>query len=311
MYCIENGMYVSFDTIRLLQVNADYVFTQLFNGLILGMTLALISIGLTIIFGMLKIINFAHGDLMLVGAYLAWMVSTEAGSLLAGILIAAIGVGILGLIIERFTLRYVYGYDPLLQLLLTFGLAILIRGIVQLTWGKRGKNFSIPQWGEGMVDFVLFQYPVYRLFVIISTVVIVFLIYFIITRTDLGLVIRAGTEDREMVSALGFDINKTFTIVFGFGAAIAGIAGALIGPARGVYPTLGVELLIPSFVVVVIGGLGNILGSVIAGILVGELMVLTGTVYSPASDIIIFVVMAIVIVVRPGGLFGTVESDTR
>jgi len=282
----------------------NFLLTQMFNGLVLGMILVLISLGLSIIFGMMGIVNFAHGDLLLVGVYVAWTVTEMTGNIIAGFLVAPIAVAGLGLVVERFLLQRTYDHGPLLQLLLTFGLAEFLRGSVQLVWGSTGKEFQTPEWGTGMIDLVAFNYPAYRLFVITAAAAIVLATYLFITRTDIGLIIRAGTQDREMVGTLGLEVSRVFLIVFALGAALAGIAGALIGPIRGANPTLGVDLLIPSFVVVVIGGIGSFRGSIVAGVLVGELIVLTGLVFSSASQVVIFVLMAIILWVRPRGLFG-------
>lgn len=285
-------------------VNYGLLLTQVLNGVVLGMILVLIALGLSIIFGSLGIINFAHGDLLLVGAYTAWIVTTTFGSFIGGILAAAVAVGVLGGIIERTTLSRIYDYDPLLQLLLTFGIAELLRGAVVMIWDRSGKEMNPPAWGSGSVDLFLFTYPKYRLIVVFIAALLVVGLYLLLNRTDIGLVIRAGTHDRQMVQALGIDISKVFLIVFALGAAVAGVAGALIGPIRGVYPTLGIELLIPSFVVVVVGGVGSFKGSVVGGLLVGLAIVLTGVVYSSASQMIIYVLMILVLIVRPRGLFG-------
>ncbi len=283
----------------------DYYAAQLFNGLVLGMILVLISLGLTIIFGLLGVINFAHGDLLLVGTYVSWTVMDASGSFLLGIGAALVATLALGMILERTLLRYTYGrHGALLQLLLTFGIAELVRGSVILIWGRTGKNFATPSWGSSSIDLILFTYPIYRVFVIVAAAVLIVAVYLFLNRTDLGLLIRAGTQDREMVDMLGIDVSRLYMLVFGIGVALAGTAGALIGPVRGAFPTLGIELLIPAFVVVVIGGLGSFRGSVVAGILIGELQVMTGVFYSEASQAIVFVFMALVLLVRPRGLFG-------
>lgn len=285
-------------------VNYILILTQLINGAVLGLILVLISLGLSIIFGSLGIINFAHGDLLLVGAYIGWVVTNATGMFLAGVIAAGIIVGVLGAAIERTTLRRIYDYDPLLQLLLTFGLAELLRGAVILIWGRSGKEINTPAWGSGGVDLFFVTYPKYRLIVIFLSILLVISLYLVLNRTDIGLIIRAGTHNRQMVQALGIDITNIFLFVFGLGAAIAGIAGALISPIRGVYPSLGIELLIPSFVVVVVGGVGSFKGSVVGGLLVGMAIVLTGVVYSSASQIIIYILMATILIARPRGLFG-------
>ena len=286
-------------------LQTSFYLQQFLNGLVLGMILVLISLGLTIIFGFMGTVNFAHGDILLVGTYVAWVVSSATGSFVVAFLAAVLVAGLIGAAVERWLIRFTYGTrGPLLQLLLTYGIAELLRGLVQMIWGPNTHNIAVPPWGRGTFDLVLFNYPVYRLFIIVTSAVLVALIYLIFTRTDVGLVIRAGTQDREMVDALGINVSRTFMIVFMIGAGLAGGAGALIGPIRGAFPTLGIELLIPAFVVVVIGGLGSFRGSVLAGILVGELQVMTGIFYSEVSQSIIFLFMAVVLLVRPRGLFG-------
>lgn len=287
-----------------VDVSGGYLLSQVFNGLVLGMILVLISLGLSLIFGIMGVINFAHGDLLLVGTYVTWATTRMTNSLILGIIVGTLITILVGMAMERFTLRYIYDYDPTLQLLLTFGVAEFLRGVVQLIWGRVGKSFPLPAWASGQIDFGLFTFPKYRLMVVFVVGLIVVALYLFLERTDLGLIIRAGTQNRQMVDALGIDVSRMFLIVFGIGAALAGIAGALIGPIRGVYPTLGIDLLILSFVVVVIGGVGSFRGSVVAGLLVGEVSVLTGVVYSPASRIVIFLAMAVILLIRPRGLFG-------
>lgn len=297
--------FASPSTVALTPLQTQYYATQLFNGLMLGMTLVLVSLGLTIIFGLLGVINFAHGDILLVGTYLAWTVQADTGSFALAVAAAFVGTFVLGILLERTLLRYTYGrYGALLQLLLTFGVAEFLRGGVMLVWGQSGKNFPNPSWAQGSVDLVLFTYPLYRALVIVAASVLVVALYLFLNRTDIGLLIRAGTQDREMVDALGIDVSRIYLVVFGIGAALAGTAGALIGPVRAAYPTLGIDLLIPAFVVVVVGGLGSFRGSIVAGILIGELQVLTGMFYPRASEVVVFVFMAIILLVRPRGLFG-------
>lgn len=288
----------------LAQIDVSYLLTQGFNGLVLGMIYALIAIGLSIIFGTMGIINFAHGDLLLIGAYIAWLLSGITGNFFVGLIGATLFVGFVGIAIERLTLQRIYDYDPLLILLLTFGIAEVIRGTVIFIWGRSGKSFPIPQWGKGAIDFLLFTYPRYRLFVILFGAAIIIMVYIFLNYTDLGLIVRAGADDRQMVNALGINISFLFMVVFGLGAAVAGIAGALIAPIRGVAPQLGINLLIPAFVVVVMGGVGSFRGSIVAGIIVGEIIVITGVIYTPASQVIIYIAMAAILLVRPQGLFG-------
>lgn len=283
----------------------SFLLLQVFNGLVLGMIFVLISLGLSITFGTMGIVNFAHGEFLLVGAYLSWAAAMLSGSLLIGVVVAFAGVAVFAMLVERVTLRPTYGEDPILQLLLTFGLAEAIREGVQIVWGRSGKTFPIPDWGLAQIDLGVFNYPLYRLLVIVAAALVTIGVYLFLTRTDTGLLVRAGVQDREMTEILGINISWTFMFVFALGGGLAGIAGALIGPIRGVYPLLGVELLIPAFVVVIIGGMGSFRGSVLSGLLVGQVIVLTGMVASAFSNIAIYMLMAAVLLARPQGLFGT------
>lgn len=282
----------------------NFWLTQLFNGLMLGMIFVLIATGLTIIFGMMGIINFAHGDLLLVGTYVAWATWGATGSMIAGLILAPIIVGLVGAIIEIFTLRPIYDRDILLQLLITFGIAEVLRGSVMFIWGPRGHNFPIPEWGQVTINLGLFTYPGYRLFAIVLASLLLIGVYIMLTQTDIGITIRAGTMDREMVNALGIDLQRIYLIVFVIGAALAGVAGALIGPIQGATPNLGIELLVPAFVVVVIGGMGSLRGTLVSGILVGELMVIVGVLFPRAAEASIYLAMVAVLLLRPRGLFG-------
>lgn len=291
------------DTV-ILQMSADFVSTQLMNGLTLGMIYVLIAIGLSLIFGTMGIINFAHGDMLLVGAYVAWWVTIQTGSHLLGFIVAPVVVLVIGLVIELGGLRRIYDQNPLLQLLLTFGIAEILREIVQYVWGRTGKTFTNPEWASGTISLGITTYPTYRVFLIIATSLIVLAIYFFLTRTDTGIIIRAGTADRELVNALGINIHRQFTLVFGLGAALAGIAGALVGPVRNLSPLLGVNLLIPAFVVVIVGGVGSYVGTVITGLVIGLIVVSTGIVAPEMSNMVIYAFMALVLLIRPYGLFG-------
>jgi branched-chain amino acid transport system permease protein len=285
-------------------VAVEQLTVQLFNGVILGLIFVLIASGLSLIFGVLGVINFAHGDLLVLGTYTAWAVSEATGSFLLGLAAALVAVAAVGLFIERSMLRFTYTRSPILQFLLTLGIAEILREGVQIIWGRRNKIFALPEWGTGSVDLILFTYPVYRLFVIAVTLLILLGLYLFLNRTDTGIVIRAASNDRDMTSALGINVDRMFTVVFVLGAALAGTAGALIGPIRSVSPTLGVDLLIPSFVVVIIGGLGSLRGSIIGGLIVGQILVLSSVFFSGLGRVLVFAGMAVVLLLRPRGLFG-------
>jgi len=288
----------------LAQFDTQYYAAQIMNGVVLGMTYVLIAIGLSLIFGTMGIINFAHGDMLLLGTYVAWWSATRLGSHVIGFILAPLAVIAIGVVIEFIGLRRTYDRSPLLQLLLTFGIAEMLRQSIQFIWGRTAKSFPNPSWATGTVSIGSFSYSSYRLFVIFSTVAILAGLYWFLKKTDVGIIIRAGTEDREMVNMLGINIYLVFTIVFAVGAGLAGVAGALIGPIRNATPLLGVNLLIPSFVVVIVGGVGSYIGTVISGLAIGIIVVLTGVVAPQFSNIVIFIIMAAVLLTRPQGLFG-------
>lgn len=288
----------------LAQLDMQYYAAQIMNGIVLGMTYVLIATGLSLIFGTMGIINFAHGDMLLLGTYVAWWSATRLGSHIIGFILAPLAVIVIGVAIELIGLRRTYDRSPLLQLLLTFGIAEMLRQSIQFIWGRTGKSFPNPSWATGTVSIGSFSYSSYRLFVIFSTVAILVGLYWFLKKTDVGIIIRAGTEDREMVNMLGINIYLVFTIVFAVGAGLAGVAGALIGPIRNATPLLGVNLLIPSFVVVIVGGVGSYIGTVISGLAIGIIVVLTGVVAPQFSNIVIFIIMAAVLLTRPQGLFG-------
>lgn len=285
-------------------VEFSFLATQLLNGLVVGMILVLVSLGLTLIFGLMGVVNFAHGDILLIGTYVTYAIIAATDQFWLALILAPLVVGLIGLIIERFALQFTYGKNPLLQLLLTFGIALILRELLQVIWGSEPLPVPSPSWSRGMLDLGLISFPIYRLFLVTITVCLIIALYIFITRTDIGMVIRAGTYDREMIDVMGINVSRIFTFVFVLGCAIAGFGGALIAPIDNAYPQLGMNYLIISFVVVIIGGLGSFKGTVIAGIIVGQIMVITGMIASGWSEVVIFMFMAIVLLVRPRGLFG-------
>lgn len=298
---IETGVVLSV-------IDTDILIIQAFNGIVLGMTFVLLAVGLSLIFGMMNIVNFAHGALLLLGAYTAWTVTTTTGSTILGLIAAPVVVGAIGMGIERVGIKRIYDEELLIQLLLTFGIAEFIIGFVEFYWGRTNQRFTVTELG-GSVDLGLFTYPTFRLVVVVVSVLAVVSLYLFLVRTDHGLIIRSAIQDRDMTAALGINVTHTFLIVFGIGAALAGLAGAFIAPIRGVYPSLGTELLVPAFVVVVIGGMGSLKGSIVSGLLLGQVVVFTTLFYSPASQVVIYMAMAVVLLVRPRGLFGQVEAE--
>ncbi|MBI4246290.1 MAG: branched-chain amino acid ABC transporter permease [Candidatus Rokubacteria bacterium] len=277
---------------------------QLFTGLVLGGIFVLLAIGLSLIFGLMTVVNFAHGSLYMLGAYAGFFLLGLTGSFWAALALAPLVVGAVGLLVERFLIRRLYGRSIDDPLLLTFGLSLVLVEAVRLGWGKTGLTLDPPAALAGFVNLGFMVFPTYRLFVISVTAAVLIALWLFLEKTRVGLIIRAGSRDPLMVRALGIDVSRIWLIVFGIGSALAGLAGILAGPMRGVYAEMGVTIVIESFVVVVVGGMGSLLGAVVAGILIGEVVSLT-TFFAPKlAEIAIFVVMALVLLVRPSGLFG-------
>lgn len=285
------------------------VLIQLFNGLVNGSFYALLSLGLAVIFGMLRVVNFAHGAFYMLGAFAAYILLQQYQvNFWWALLIAPAAVGVLGMLAERTLIRRLYSLDPLYNFLLTFGLTLFIQDVVRLRYGVQGNPYGTPPGLAGATVFGTFAFPNYRLFVIIFSVVACVLVWFVIERTRVGMVVRAATERPMLTRALGVDVDRWITPVFGFGIALAALAGVLAAPMRQVAPLMGADLIILIFAVVVIGGLGSILGSVSAGFLVG-LAGGIGAIVNPAlTNILAFVLMAAVLLWRPSGLFGTREG---
>jgi branched-chain amino acid transport system permease protein len=277
---------------------------QVFTGLVLGMIYVLLAIGLSLIFGLMTVVNFAHGALFMLGAYFGVFVLTYTKSFWVALIVAPLLVGALGLLMERFLIRRLYGRSPDDPLLLTFGLSLILVEGVKLLWGKIGLTLDPPRALAGAVNLGFMSFPAYRIFLIGVTVAVLIGLYFFLGRTNIGLIIRAGSRDPLMVRALGIDLGRVWLVVFGIGTALAGLAGILAGPMRGAYAEMGVTMVIESFVVIVVGGMGSLLGAVVAGLLIGQVVGLTTLFMPKAAEIMVFVVMAVVLLVRPSGLFG-------
>jgi len=287
-----------------MDISASALVAQVFTGLVLGGIFVLLAVGLSLIFGLMTVVNFAHGSLYMLGAYFGFFLLGLSGSFWVALAFAPLMVGVFGVIVERTLIRPLYGRSPDDPLLLTFGLSAVLVELVRLIWGKVGLQFDPPRALAGAVDLGFMHFPVYRLFVIAVTVVVLIGLWLFLERTNVGLVIRAGSRDPLMVRALGIDLGRIWRLVFGIGAALAGLAGILAGPMRGVYAEMGVTIIIESFVVVVVGGMGSLLGAIVAGILIGEVVSLT-TFFAPKlAEIMVFVFMAAILLVRPSGLFG-------
>lgn len=285
-------------------MNASLLFSQLLNGVATGMLYALMGIGLSIITGILNIPNFAHGAMFALGAYLISTAVKLLGSFWLALAVAPVGVLLLGLLVEYGGIRPLYRAGHDYQLLLTFGLSLIITEGIIIVWGPIGMSQLPPPLLRGGVDLGITVYPKYRLFVMVMAGLLVLGAWLFFEKTRYGAIMRAGIEDREMVALLGIDIHRLFTAAFGLGAYLAGISGALTAPIRGLNPLMGVDMLGIAFVVVALGGLGNLPGAIVAGLMIGVAQALVALVWPEASVAVIFAVMAAVLLVRPQGLFG-------
>lgn len=283
---------------------ADILIPQLFNGLTMGAILVLIATGLTLIFGLMGVVNFSHGAMYMLGAYLAMQVHSITGQYWMALLVSLTGVAVVGFILEFFMIRRLYGQDQLLQVLLTFGVAIVIRESVEMFWGPRIQTFLPPDELSGSALIWGVQYPVYRLAVFALSVSISLGIWLVLRFTDIGLIVRAGSQDREMVSALGINVHRVFTSVFVIGAMLAALAGLLVAPLRSVYPDMGSDVIIYAFVAVIVGGLGSFTGAVAGGFLVGFAELLGAIAFPGLERAFVYLVVAVVMVVKPAGIFG-------
>lgn len=282
----------------------EAIIQGLLNGLVLGLIYVAIAVGLTIVFGTLRLVNFAHGAFYAIGAYVGLVVAERIG-IVAGLVAAPLAVALFAVLLDRVVLRSFYEKEATSQLLLTFGIALVVQETLRLVFGGTTRQFPVPDALAG--TFVPLQYPLYRLLFAAGVLVMLLLVWLFLERTDYGLIVRAGIRDRIMVQLLGGNIRRASTIVFALGAAIAGLVGVAASPIYSVDPNTGFEFLVPSFVVVVVGGLGSFWGAVLGGILIGELQSLTTIVYAPAANVVIYLCMALVLLLRPQGLLGESE----
>src|SRR5437660_10794184 len=281
------------------------LYAQLLVALINGSFYALLSLGLAVIFGMLNIINFAHGALYMMGAFCAYFLLNVAGiGYWPALIIAPIAVGIFGMILERTMLQWLSGLDHLYGLLLTFGIALIVQGVFQNYFGSSGLPYAIPDELKGGMNLGFMFLPVYRGWVVVFSLVVCLATWFLIERTRLGAYLPAATENPTLVRAFGINVPRMITLTYGFGVALAGLAGVLAAPIYQVNPLMGADLIIVVFAVVVIGGMGSIMGSIVTGFTLGIVEGFTKVFYPEASNTVIFVIMALVLLVRPSGLFG-------
>ena len=278
---------------------------QLMLGLVNGAFYAMLSLGLAVIFGLLDIVNFAHGALYMLGAFAAWIMLDEWGvNFWAALLLAPLVVGVFGVVIERLFLKRLYGLDPLYGLLLTFGISLILEGVLRQKYGVSGQSYPVPDLLSGATNLGFMVLPNYRAFVVFASLFVCLGTWFLIERTRLGAYLRAGTENPRLVEAFGVNVPLMITLTYAFGAGLAAFAGVLAAPVYQVSPLMGQNLIIVVFAVVVIGGMGSIMGSILTGLGLGIVEGFTKVFYPEASSTVVFVIMVIVLLIRPAGLFG-------
>lgn len=278
--------------------------SQCFNGLALGALLALISSGLTIIYGTLGVLNLAHGAMFMLGGYIGYLAFTYTQSYLVAVVAGSLAMVVIGVLIERVVIRSFYARPPEDQVLVTFGLGIVIVELVRLGFGSSSVQIAPPAWASGVTIIGFLIYPTYRIVVLGIAAVALLALYLVLYRTRLGLVVRAGIEDTGMVDILGINVDRVFMLVFGIGAMAAGFAGIVNAPVVALTPDAGETILVETFVVVVIGGVGSFPGAVLGGLIAGEILSLTSMIDPSYSQVMLFAVMTLVLILRPQGLLG-------
>jgi branched-chain amino acid transport system permease protein len=283
---------------------------QAFNGLVNGSFYALLALGLAVIFGMLGVVNFAHGAFYMLGAFGAFILLNEAGvSFWVALVVVPLLLGAFGMVLERLLVRRLAALDPLYNFLLTFGLTLIFQDLLRMKYGVQPQQYPQPAGLRGTVNLGLFDFPAYQVFVLVFSVVVSLGAWLLLARTRIGMIIRAATERPEMTRAMGIDVGRWISPVFGFGIALAALSGVLAAPMRAVSPLMGADLIILVFAVVVIGGLGSIFGSVAAGFLIGMLQALLNVYVPGLATTSVFILMAAVLLWRPAGLFGREEAS--
>jgi len=290
-------------------INWANFISQCFNGLVLGALLALISSGLTIIYGTLGVLNLAHGAMFMLGGYAGWVAFTYTGSFVIAVVAGSLFVALVGIVMERLIIRHFYTRPAEDQLLVTFGLGIVFVELVRFAYGSLSKSVPPPAPLMGITNLGFMLYPTYRLALLGIITVALLALYFVLYRTRIGMIVRAGIEDSVMVDSLGINVYKIFMLVFGIGAMAAGFAGIVNAPVVSLAPDVGEAILVQTFVVVVIGGVGSFPGAVLGGLVAGELISLTSMVNPAYSYVMLFVVMTLVLVFRPRGLLGAVGRE--
>ena len=284
-------------------MDLSLLLSQLFNGIAMGMLYVLMAMGLTIIMGTMGVVNFSHGVLFAFGAYFAYLIAEKAG-FFGALLLAPVVVGLIGMVLERALVARVYGKDPLYGLLLTFGLAMALEEVIRIGWGTAGLPFSAPEFLSSFIDMKIMFYPAYRLAVLGFILLLIAALWFFLERTTTGKIVRAGIQDSVMVGILGVNTKALFTGVFGLGTFLAGLAGVLSAPMSGIMPTMGDNVIMPSFIVIILGGVGSFWGSVTGGLMLGIIVSMCVQFVPAVAELSMYLVMALVLLVRPRGLFG-------
>lgn len=287
-----------------MDINWPLLVSQMFNGLVLGALLALISSGLTIIYGTLGVLNLAHGAMFMMGGYAGWLTYQYTNSYILAVIGGSLFVLIVGIIMERVVIRHFYDRPHEDQILVTFGLGIVFVELVRWGFGSLSLTVPSPGWASGITSLGFMIYPTYRLAVVAIVAVALLVLYIVLYRTRLGMIVRAGIEDAGMVDALGINVYRVFMVVFGIGAMAAGFAGIVNAPVAPITPDIGTDILVQTFVVVVIGGVGSFPGAILGGLIAGEILSLTSMIDPSYSQVMLFAVMTLVLVVSPYGLLG-------
>lgn len=276
---------------------------QIIHGLVWGIVIALIALGLTIVFGVMDVVNFAHGEFYMLGAFFGYSLLFIIHNFWLAIIMAGIAIGLMGFLIEMAMFRPLYGRNPIFHLLLTFGLGMILRETARLIWGGETRRVEVPVMGA--IDFLGITYPLYRLMILGIGILILVGIWYIFTKTEAGATLRASSQDRQMSWALGINVARVYTLTFVTGVSLAAVAGVLMSPIYFVYPTMGIDAILRAFIVVIVGGMGSLAGAVVASLLIGQVESLASLWISPTwAETLVFVVLIVTMVVKPTGLFG-------
>jgi branched-chain amino acid transport system permease protein len=287
-----------------MDISLALIAQQLVAGVSLGSIYVLVGVGLSLIFGLLTIVNFAHGALFMVGAYVGTYVFLKTGNFWLCLVAVPLATGCIGLVAERLLIRPLYGRGIDYPLLLTFGLAYVLMDVVRMLFGVQGERFDTPEALQGAVDIGVGMFPLYRLVLIAFTAAVMLALWLFIEKTRFGLIIRAGARDAQVLRVLGIDVSRVWLAIFGMGSALAGLAGLLAAPMRGVSPEMGIPVLVEAFVITVVGGMGSLGGAIAAGLLLGVVVSLTTLFQPEMAELSMFALMALTLIVKPQGLFG-------